>query len=139
MYGRKWIWDGYFGEKNMDKWLETAEDLKKINIHVLQDIEDSILLETFKGMKEKKVQEYIENDNNIRISDQKKLFGKGSEAFMEKALEDNKKRKFLYQLRPPYYWNFFEDCKEEEKVSHLLRYNAKPAESYRDGRVEKIM
>ena len=42
-------------------------------------------------------------------------------------------------MRPPYYWNFYEDCKEEEKVPHVLRFNAKPQESYRDGRVEKIL
>jgi hypothetical protein len=30
---------------------------------------------------------------------------------MEKALADNKKRKFMDSLRPPGYWNFFEDCK----------------------------
>ena len=41
--------------------------------------------------------------------------GKGTEEFMEKALNDNKKRRFLYQLRPPYYWNFFEECKEEDE------------------------
>jgi hypothetical protein len=35
----------------MQKWLDTAEALKHINDHVLQDIEDSILLEGFKGMK----------------------------------------------------------------------------------------
>ena len=50
-YGRFWIWESYFSEKNMQKWLDTAEALKHINDHVLQDIEDSILLEGFKGMK----------------------------------------------------------------------------------------
>ena len=50
-YGRFWIWDSYFSEKNMQKWLDTAEALKHINNHVLQDIEDFILLEGFKGVK----------------------------------------------------------------------------------------
>jgi len=50
-YGRFWIWESYFSEKNMQKWLDTAEALKHINDHVLQDIEDYILLEGFKGMK----------------------------------------------------------------------------------------
>jgi hypothetical protein len=44
IYGRYWIWEGYFNEKNTPKWLETAEALKHINPQVLQDIEDSILL-----------------------------------------------------------------------------------------------
>ena len=58
---------------------------------------------------------------------------------MEKAQADAKKRKFMNSVRPPNYWNFFEDCKEEEKVEHVLRYNAKPQEAYRDGRVERIL
>lgn len=47
-YGRYWVWEGYFNEKNKDIWLETVEMLKNINDHVLQDIEDAIMLEGFK-------------------------------------------------------------------------------------------
>lgn len=43
-YGRFWIWDGYFNERNKEAWLETAQDLKNVNDMVIQDIEDSILL-----------------------------------------------------------------------------------------------
>lgn len=43
-YGRTWMWEGYFNEKNKDLWLETAEMLKHINDHVLQDIEDFLIL-----------------------------------------------------------------------------------------------
>ena len=55
---------------------------------------------------------------------------------MEKANADNKRRKFLNQLRPPGYWNFFEDCKEENKTQHVLRFDAKPKECYSDGRID---
>lgn len=34
-YGRFWIWDGYYNEKNKEKWLECAEQLKHINDHVI--------------------------------------------------------------------------------------------------------
>ena len=34
-YGRFWIWESYFSEKNKDKWLQCAEDLKHINDHVI--------------------------------------------------------------------------------------------------------
>lgn len=95
IYGRYWMWEGYYNEKNQPQWLETAEALKNVNDHVLQDIEDSILLESFKGMKPDKIRDFIENDHNERILAQKKLFGKGSEEFMEKATSDNKKRKFM--------------------------------------------
>lgn len=50
-YGRYWVWESYFNEKNKEQWLETVEMLKNINDHVLQDIEDAILLEGFKGHK----------------------------------------------------------------------------------------
>ena len=55
-YGRFWVWEGYFSEKNKEKWLQCAEDLKHINDHVIQDIEDSILLEAFKGQKANKIE-----------------------------------------------------------------------------------
>jgi len=58
---------------------------------------------------------------------------------MEKATSDNKKRKYMNSYRPPEYWNFFEDCREEEKIEHVLRFNAKPNDSYKDGRIEKIL
>lgn len=90
--------------------------MKHVNDHVLQDIEDFILLEAFKGMKPDKIRDFIENDHNLRLNEQKKLLGKDSEAFMEKAAADSKKRKFMYSIRPPNYWNFFEDCKEDEKL-----------------------
>ena len=38
-------------------------------------------------MRKDKVKEYIETDHNMRISDKKKMLGKESEAFMEKAAE----------------------------------------------------
>ena len=38
------------------------EALKHINPHVLQDIEDAIILESFKGMKADKIRDFIEND-----------------------------------------------------------------------------
>lgn len=31
IYGRYWIWEGYFSEKSKDKWLDAAEGLKHIN------------------------------------------------------------------------------------------------------------
>ena len=64
---------------------------------------------------------------------------KDGEVFEEKAKVDNKKRRFMSTLRPPYYWNFFEDGPLPDRVDHVLRYNAKPTDCYSDGRVEKIL
>ena len=59
-----WIWDGYFNEKRKGQWLETAEQLKHVNPHVLQDIEDAILLEAYKGTnkKQEQIKKLIEAD-----------------------------------------------------------------------------
>ena len=42
-------------------------------------------------------------------------------------------------VRPPDYWNFFQDGAEALKVKHVLRATADPKESYCDGRIEKIL
>lgn len=63
----------------------------------------------------------------------------GGEEFEKKALEHVTKRNFMNQIRPPQYWNFFEDGKEEEKVQHVLRYDADPTKAYTDGRMNMIL
>ena len=45
----------------------------------------------------------------------------------------------MNDIRPPNYWNFVEEGPNEQRVKHVLRANAKPTESYEDGRVQKIM
>lgn len=65
--------------------------------------------------------------------------GKDADEWEKKQLEDHQKRKFLNEIRPPYYWNFFEDVPPEMRVEHVLRHNANPKESYKDKRVEKIL
>ena len=109
-YGRYWIWEGYFNEKIKDKWTDTADKLKHINDHILQDIEDYIILKSFgRQMKAEKIKEIIEEDHRLRITRRKKNMDEGAEEYENKALNDMTKRKFMYQLRPPFYWNFFED------------------------------
>ena len=143
IYGRYWIWEGYFNEKNKQQWLDTAEMLKHINVHVLQDIEDAILLEGFKEIKQvKKIEDKIEFDETERIHNQQKLIEEDKRAeFKEVKSKEIKKRKDFYQLRPPECWNFFDDSPEEQQAKHVLRANADPLnlKIYSDGRVEKIM
>lgn len=50
-YGRFWLWENYSNPLNEPKWLENAERLKHVNDHVIQDIEDFIILKSFKDMK----------------------------------------------------------------------------------------
>ena len=63
----------------------------------------------------------------------------GAEEYEAKAMTDIKKRGFINSIRPPHYWNFFEDGKEEDRVQHVMRYDANPFKCYNDGRVEVIM
>ena len=136
-FGRYWIWDGYFNEKNQQKWLNTAEALKHVNDQVIEDIEDYILLEAFKPLKEDKVQKLIDEDQKERIANEKKLRKKGADEYFKQATEDQVKRKQFDSMRPPLVWNFFQDA-SEEKIPHVLRANACPQKCYEDGRIEEI-
>lgn len=137
-FGRYWVWEGYFNEKNKDLWLDTVEALKHINEQVIEDIEDAILLEAFKGVNDKnKLQKMIDDDQKERMTNEKKLTKKGADEWYAKALEDSKKRKQLDTMRPPAVWNFIQDT-AEEPIPHVLRAKANPAKCYEDGRIEKI-
>ena len=67
-YGRFWMWDGYFNEKHKDKWADTAEKLKHVNPHVLEDIQDKFMLEGFNARAEK-IRQEIEEDRKQRINE----------------------------------------------------------------------
>lgn len=123
------------------QWLDTAEKLKHVNPHVLQDMQDKIMLEGF-SIKPEKVKQAIEEDRKRRIAEQMKLKGldtEDAEHYDKVSQLQDKKRRFLTDLRPGKIWNFFEDCPEDEKIDHILRYNANPNASYVDGRIEEIM
>lgn len=136
-FGRYWIWEGYFNDKHTDVWLDTAEALKHVNEQVIEDIEDFILLEAFKGLNEAKVQKLIDEDQKERIGNEKKLRKKDAEDYYKQAVEDSKKRKQLDTMRPPAVWNFVQDSAEEQ-IPHVLRAKANPSKCYEDGRIEKI-
>jgi hypothetical protein len=64
------------------------------------------LLEGFKGTKYiNDLKKAIANDKNARRM-RKQNRGKEDE---DEEKEEDRKRGFLNQMRPPYYWNFFED------------------------------
>lgn len=44
------------------------------------------------------------------------------------------------QFRPHTgHWNLFEDSAANEQVEHVLRHNADPKQSYKDGRITMIL
>lgn len=125
------IWEGYFHPSKTDQWTSAYEKLRHINAHVIQDIEDFIMLEAFKGKSLEQIRKLIEADLTLR----KKKKGKSKEEEEEEKQED-KKRRFLMMMRPPYIWNFFE---EGDETPHILRAEADPAKCYQDGRIESLM
>jgi len=124
------MWEGYYHPAKTEVWLEAFEKMRHINAHVIQDIEDFIMLEAFKGKTQAQIRTIIETD----LANRKKKKGKSKEEEEEEKLED-KKRKFLQQMRPPYVWNFFE---EGEQTPHILRPEAEPHKCYVDGRIESL-
>lgn len=64
----------------------------------------------------------------------------GGDEYLQLEEENKKKRAFMNQFRPEHkYWNFIEDCPDDQKVEHVLRYDANPVACYSDGRVEVIL
>jgi hypothetical protein len=116
--------------------MSAAEKLRRINPHVIQDIEDYILLQGFKGKKLAEVKKIIEQDLHSRRV-QRKDWSKEKEE-EEKVVD--KKRAFVNYMKPPFCWNFFvKDDEEEEKIPHVLRAEAEPQKCYIDGRVESVL
>lgn len=72
-YGRLWMQDGYFNEGNREQWLKTAEILKSVNEHVIEDIEDYFLLEAFGDMDKEQIAKIIDADQHKQIKEQKTL------------------------------------------------------------------
>lgn len=114
-----WIWEGYFHLNRKEQWISAADKFRHINTHVIQDIEDSILLEGFKGKKPIEIKKIIDQDLHGKRSKKK---NRNKEEEEEEKLED-KRRDFLNNMRPPNVWNFFEDS-EIVKTPHLLRPDA---------------
>jgi hypothetical protein len=53
------MWEGYYHPSKTETWLNAFEKLRHINTHVIQDIEDFIMLEAFKDSAKPKTVEQI--------------------------------------------------------------------------------
>lgn len=84
------IWEGYYHPAKTEQWIAAAEKLRHVNAHVIQDIEDYIMLEAFKGKSIPEMRKIIEAD----LASRKKKKGKSKEEEEEEKAED-KKRRFL--------------------------------------------
>lgn len=134
-YGRMWIWDGYYSPNRKEQWLQAIEKLGHVNDHVMQDIEDYIILQGFAKEKPAQVKAIIDGHKK----DKRRKMGVHKDKDLEDHFhhEDKKREFFNANLRPPQCWNAFEE--PDTKTPHILRHNAKPQECYIDGRIESIM
>lgn len=124
-YGRKWIWQGYISENRKENWTEAAETLRHINDHVIQDIQDYIMIQAYgkKAEDRKKINTDVEQllveTENAKSGDETKP-GKIA----------TKKRQFEMSHRPPYVWNFFETrADHEEKMRIQNQKETYPSEN----------
>lgn len=109
---------------------------------MLEDIEDYILLDGFKGQKDiRKTPEDIEAKIQKNLKEERdrakmNLKEEEKDTAEETKIEDAK-RKFTEPMRPNNrIWNFIE---EAEPTPHVLRAAADPNAAYIDGRVGKLL
>ncbi|CAI2360951.1 unnamed protein product [Moneuplotes crassus] len=119
-YGRKWIWQNYISENRKDDWLNVAEDLRHINDHVIQDIQDFILISAFPKEKQTKRTELAKDVEGLLLESEE-VKAKEDPEEIKKVKET---RDFELSLRPPYIWNFKEtrmDVEEKIKADDPLK------------------
>lgn len=112
-YGRKWIWQNYLSENRKEDWLNSAEDLRHINNHVIQDIQDYILISAFPKTKQSERKEIAKEVEGLLLNSLK-IKNKNDH---EEVKQVKSQRDFELSLRPPFVWNFSETRKDiEEKM-----------------------
>ena len=142
MFGRYWIWENYFTETKRDLWQSSAQLIRHINKHVLEDMNDFILMKIFKLTKKddyEKMHNVVKEMKSAKDNDQMKRTMKTMKKKQEKDefreieekkhSEEDKKWTFCVSMRPPYIWNFFGE--EEEKIDHLINPKANPEQCYK--------
>lgn len=68
-FGRTWIWEEYWDESNQElceAWTNGVLGLRELNIHVLEDLEDFILLKGFQKMSNAEQNAMIDENNTER-------------------------------------------------------------------------
>lgn len=137
--------------------------MRNVNEHVIQDIQDSIMILGFKKQQQAN-RKLIDDKVDYLFEFHEKSTSKEDKAVIQ---EKKKKRKFEQALRPPFVWNFFEtradkeektkikapgeDAKDEdeeeekrEKAPYLINAFAQPEKWYayeekiKENRVKKI-
>ncbi len=145
-YGRYMIWEGIIHEQRYEEWRSAADKVDGLNPHVIEDIQDFVIKQSFKPDTEEGKKEVAEV--LAKVAEERKL-KLGSEKEEEKVVTKVEIR--LDKYRPDKrVWNFFleKDSKyfrEKHKFRFVPEYcipsariDANPFGIYEDGRVEKM-
>ena len=158
-YGRTWLWEDYLEDTDVVRkiWMDGSDAISRINPHVLEDIEDILIMDAFKGSKmtHEDIRRLV-NSNLTVQRERAKMHQTQVEAevvpdettmtkytapvdIIEEGKIEDKRRTFMTPLRPhERIWNFEYDD-EAKRPKHVLRPDADPAKCYIDGRVEKLV
>jgi len=142
-YGRYMIWEGIVHEQRYEEWKAAADKIDGLNPHIIEDIQDFIIKQSYKPEVEKGKKELMVVAEKLQEEQMVKL---GSEKEEEKKLAKVEVR--LEKYRPDKrVWNFFLEKESAYLREHKFRYkrvhmlyriNANPFGIYEDGRVEKL-
>lgn len=133
-YGRYMIWEGILPENCYDNWAIEAKQIDGLNMHIVEDIQDFIVKESFKPD--------TEEGKKLVLEIKKKIEKKRNE-ILNSDMEDQKNELKiaikLEQFRPDKrVWNFFLEKNSPYYREHKFRIDANPFGIYTDGRVEKL-
>eukprot|EP00826_Nyctotherus_ovalis_P026534 TRINITY_DN2071_c0_g2_i8.p1 TRINITY_DN2071_c0_g2~~TRINITY_DN2071_c0_g2_i8.p1 ORF type:complete len:327 (+),score=137.79 TRINITY_DN2071_c0_g2_i8:1115-2095(+) len=133
-YGRYVLWEEIIPESKYDRWISGAEKIDGMNIHVIEDMQDYIITETYRTDMTKGLKAY-EEEKARQEREKKEKIEAGSEE--EKTVTKVEVRLNMY--RPDKrIWNFFLEKESPYFHEHKYRIDANPFGIYEDGRVEAL-
>ena len=158
-FGRPFIWERYYTEPEKQEhdipeiWEKASHIFRHVNVHVIQDMQDLIILKVFDLKTDQDVKKMVDiiddmkksqdtekkEEERKKLKKRKKKDPKEEEDELEKEREEIRKRSFCTLMRPPYIWNFF--GAEDEEIEHLINPTVDPAKCYKfeeDNRVTKV-
>ncbi len=133
-YGRYYIWEGIVPEQRYEEWRAAADKIDGINPHVIEDIQDYIIAQSYKADTPEGKKELAEAFKKYEEEQEARL---ASEKEEEKILAKVETR--LEKYRPDKrVWNYFLEKDSIYFQGHKFRFAADPFGIYVDGRVEKL-
>jgi len=133
-YGRYMLWAGIIPEDKFDRWKSGADKIDGLNTHVIEDMQDYIITETYRADTTKGLKAYEEEKKRQEEKRKNRLEGENEE---EKKVTKVEVR--LNAYRPDKrIWNFFLEKESPYFHKHKYRIDANPFGIYEDGRVEAL-